>query len=231
VADTEQAISRLRVAYSYCEQFAKFKRPDYIFDPAEFNDASDALSLAAKNVDDALEADPFATLPVEDKYGRRDMSIDEITAEVSLLQGILFTHPKNVDEFVAMGLESLRKSISHRPFPLAYLKLAETLIRGSRRDEAITALRNGLDHFAADLDLRQLQDRLDRDPTLGAATPPAAQFPWGSVSIVAGVGMMVFGLFVGLTQVAPAALILGSGLCLVLFGVWRWKSGGLGARA
>ena len=231
MADTEQAVNRLRVAYSYCEQFAKFKRPDYIFDPAEFNDASDALSLAAKHVDEALEADPFAVLPVEDKYGKRDMSIDELAAEVSLLQGILFTHPKNVDEFIMMGRESLRKSISHRPLPLAYLKLAETLIHEGRRDDAIAALGSGFEHFPADLDLRQLQDRLNRDPMLGGAPPRAGEFPWGAVSIVAGLGMMVFGLFVGRTQIAPAALILGSGLCLVLFGIWRWKSGSLGAQA
>src|SRR5262249_60960354 len=180
MADTEQAISRLRVEYSYCEQFAKFKRPDYIFDPAEFNVASDALSLAAKNVDDALEADPFATLPVEDKYGRRDMSIDEITAEVSLLQGILFTHPKNVDEFVAMGLESLRKSISHRPFPLAYLKLAETLIRGGRRDEAITALRTGSITSRRTSTCGRCRNGSIANRTPGGRPPPARQCPGGS---------------------------------------------------
>jgi hypothetical protein len=148
-----------------------------------------------------------------------------------LLQGILFTHPKNVDEFITMGRESLRKSISHRPLPLAYLKLAETLIHEGRRDDAIAALGSGFEHFPADLDLRQLQDRLNRDPMLGGAPPRAGEFPWGAVSIVAGLGMMVFGLFVGRTQIAPAALILGSGLCLVLFGIWRWKSGSLGAQA
>jgi tetratricopeptide (TPR) repeat protein len=223
MANTKEAIDRLRVADNYLTHIAD-KIPD---EPEEAKQQFLAtVAAATKHIEAARAADPTAVLvttdeKTEEKYVE---SVDELAGRAMYWEGFARARWSSYPADIRQGIDVLLKARKFSPlYHKIYSELGYAHMRLGERSDAHVCLKEAIRLNPQDFDAQKMLDGVGDLHLLPVEKPPVTQmnpvwWPW----IVTAVVFLVM-LFTGLTKQDTTAAILFP-IFLLSFGFSIWFS-------
>ena len=214
----QTAPQALNLAWSYVLEtdraLSDVEPPDI---PAISHRALETLSLAARQLDNAAQLDPTATVEVPDSDGVvMTPTQHEVRAQISVSSRALQMQGNN-----KKAIKVLEQAIKHNPnLSAAYSESASAYIEVGHKDLALQNAKKALELQPDDLDYLKLVDRLS---AASAAGLNIAGFKGSWKLLLALVGFGLFALFHGIAQLNDGALLVSLLTFGIAFVYWRWR--------
>ncbi len=215
----QTATQALNLAWSYVLEtdraLSDVEPPDI---PAISHRALETLSLAARQLDNAAQLDPTATVEVPDSDGVvMTPTQHEVRAQILCLEGRALQMQGNNKK----AIKVLEQAIKHNPnLSAAYSEIAYAYIEVGHKDLALQNAKKALELQPDDLDYLKLVDRLS---AASAAGLNIAGFKGSWKLLLALVGFGLFALFHGIAQLNDGALLVSLLTFGIAFVYWRWR--------
>lgn len=193
----------------------------------------DCIKHGSQHLAQAREADPHATLTVQEKSGSVTYTQEFFSAFFLFSQSV-YEQMFDDKPGILKALETLKRATAYMPkAPWLHRSIAEALLKLNRRDEAIVAAKFAVALDPSSMDGRILLDKIQATPTLGVAEhDPTAEQKTRALAIMLacpiGFVLLVFlnnatGGINALSPLLQASIMFGL-VGLFIYGFKSWRS-------